>query len=111
MNSRERQLAAIRHDIPDRISVDSISVENQTEVAERLHIAPTHVLDTLGIDGRVVGAPYLGGLEPPLDGAAFSEGATPSPGDYGTARASYPLADAMSVAEIESFPWPDAAEY
>jgi uroporphyrinogen decarboxylase len=110
MNSRERQLASIRHEVPDRIPVDAIGVENQAEVAKWLHIDPIHVLEQLGVDGRVVGAPYLGELKPPLNGATFTEWGTPSTGDYGTAR-SYPLANASSIAVVENFPWPDVAMY
>ncbi|MDQ1327149.1 MAG: Uroporphyrinogen deCOase protein, partial [Candidatus Poribacteria bacterium] len=36
MNSRERQLATIRREPTDRISVDAICVENQAEVAKYL---------------------------------------------------------------------------
>ena len=58
MNPRERQLAVIRHEIPDRVSVDAICIENQPAVADYLNIDISEVLDRLGIDGRIVSAPY-----------------------------------------------------
>ena len=70
MNGRERQLATIRHEIPDRISVDAIAIETQAEIAAYLGIDRTAVLDRLGIDGRVVLAPYLGTPDQPVDGLA-----------------------------------------
>jgi len=56
MNSCERQLATIRHEIPDRISVDAIAIENQVEVAKFLGIETSDVLGRLGVDGRIVSA-------------------------------------------------------
>jgi len=110
MTSRERELAAIRHDLPDRIPVDAIAVENQDRIAELLEIELEEVIGTLGLDGRVVAAPYLGELHEPVNGVKYTEWGTPSTGDYGTARYN-PLANAASINEIEAYPWPDVEQY
>lgn len=109
MTPRQRQLATIRREIPDRIAIDAICVENTKEVAAHLGIAPEAVLDRLGIDGRVVTAGYTGKVRPPKGEITYS--------DWGTSgwqfheRREYPLAGA-SVADIERYPWvPAPADY
>ena len=115
MNSRERELAAIRHETPDRLPVDVICIENGNEIAGLLGIEPDAVYDALGIDGRMVAAGYAGQCAEPPSGAPeginFTEWGTPSTGDYGAARGFYPLAAARSVAEVDDYPWPTAADY
>jgi uroporphyrinogen decarboxylase len=110
MNSLQRQIATIRHEIPDRISVDAIAIENQVEIARFLDIEASTVYNRLGIDGRIISAPYIGELLEPVDGVSFTEWGTPNTGDYGTGRTN-PLANATSIAEIEKYPWPDVAQY
>jgi len=110
MNSRERQLATIRHEPVDRISVDAICVENVAEIANYLQIEPSAVLDRLGIDGRIISAGYLGKVCEPENGVYFSEWGTPSTGDYGAYRFN-PLADADSVSDVEKYPYPDPSNY
>jgi len=110
MNSRERQLATIRHEPVDRISVDAICVENVAEIANYLQIEPSAVLDRLGIDGRIISAGYLGKVREPENGVYFSEWGTPSTGDYGAYRFN-PLADADSVSDVEKYPYPDPSNY
>jgi uroporphyrinogen decarboxylase len=110
MNSRERQLATIRHEIPDRISVDAIAIENQTEIAKYLKIETSAVIKKLGIDGRIVSAPYIGEIPEPVDGVSFTEWRTPNTGDYGTVRIN-PLSNATSIADIERYPWPKVEKY
>ena len=110
MNSRERQLAAIRHEPTDRISIDAISVENQAEVAKYLNIDPANVLDRLGIDGRILSAGYTGKARDPENGIYFTEWGTPSTGDYSTYRLN-PLESAESVSEVDKYPYPDPNQY
>ena len=38
MTHRERQLAAIRHEVADRISVDAIAIENTAQVADKIAV-------------------------------------------------------------------------
>ena len=110
MNPRERQLSAIRRSTSDRVSVDAICIENQAQVARFLEIDPRSVLDRLGIDGRIVSAPYLGEVREPVNGVGFTEWGTPNTGDYGTSRLN-PLMNATSISQIERYRWPDAANY
>jgi len=110
MNGRERELAAIRHEVPDRIPTDAIAVENQAAIAAYLGIEEQSVAQRLGLDGRIVSAGYRGVTLEPRDGICFTEWGTPNTGDYGTARV-YPLAHVQSVAEIERYPWPDVEAY
>jgi uroporphyrinogen decarboxylase len=68
------------------------------------------VLPRLGIDGRIVSAPYRGSVHEPVNGVYYTEWGTPSTGDYGTGRFN-PLADVTSLAEIEDYPWPNPSDY
>ncbi|MBM4030746.1 MAG: hypothetical protein FJ291_03070 [Planctomycetes bacterium] len=54
MTSRERELTAIRQQVPDRIPADRICIETIEVLAAYLGVAPTAVEDELGIDGRLV---------------------------------------------------------
>ena len=115
MLPRERQMAAIRHQVPDRIPLDVITIETCPEIAAYLRL-PTDdiatVYDALGIDGRSVGPPYTGPLPPPVRGFQLNQWGTADGGPYGsTEHNPVPLADAETVADIERYPWPDARDY
>ncbi|MHB9132955.1 MAG: uroporphyrinogen decarboxylase family protein [Armatimonadota bacterium] len=105
MNSRERQLAVICHQVPDRVPVDAICIENSRQIADFLAMAPEAVCDRLGIDGRIVAAPYTGACP-----AELSEWGTRNTGDYGTGH-DYPLAAVTSIREVERYAWPDPVHY
>ena len=110
MSHRERQLATIRHQQTDRISVDVISIETIPEIAAYLSIDAAMVYTRLGIDGRMVSAEYLRNNGHEVSGSDFTEWGTINSGDYGTAR-SAPLAGAVSVQDIERYPfWPDPSQ-
>ena len=64
MTPKQRQLATIRHEPTDRISLDTICIENVPQVAALLGCAEADVYDRLGIDGRVVAAGYVGDARP-----------------------------------------------
>ena len=102
MNHRERQLAAIRHQLPDRIPVDAQAVENTNEIAALLGIAPENVAGHLGLDGAVVGLDYLR--------RDRDEWGTPSHHDWGTSHP-YPLADAEDIRALERHAWPNPDDY
>ncbi|NLG26453.1 MAG: hypothetical protein GX557_00965 [Chloroflexi bacterium] len=110
MSGRDRQLAAISHTLADRLPVDAICVENQADIARLLDIPTDAVLDRLGLDGRIISAPYTGEAPVLPTGQPLTEWRVPLVDDYGTARA-YPLATAESLAEIERFPWPSPDDY
>ena len=106
MNHRERVMAAIQHQIPDRIPIDAISIENTREVGQLLEMPAERVLDCLEIDGRSIDAgPYTGELHP-RNGMQLSPWGTETDQDYGTAHF-YPLAGASSSREVERYAWPD----
>jgi uroporphyrinogen decarboxylase len=110
MNPRERVLAVIQHQLPDRIPTDAIHIENIRAIATAQNIPEAAVLDFLGIDGRIVSAHYLSPNASACNGPGNSEWGTPDTGDYGTQRP-YPLAHATSLNDIQHYTWPDPASY
>jgi uroporphyrinogen decarboxylase len=138
MNGRDRQLATIRHAVPDRISVDAIAIETLADIAVHLGIpvdaGSAAVLDRLGIDGRVILAPYVGVPERQVDGLAelaaraecvyltpyfdhdpgppmeITEWGTPWVPHYATHRR-FPFNPDSTVRDVEGYAWPDADHY
>jgi hypothetical protein len=58
VTARERQLAAVGHELTDRVSLDAIWIDNQDAIAAFLGIDAAQVYERLGIDGRLVAAAY-----------------------------------------------------
>jgi len=110
MTPRERELAAIRHELPDRIPVDRICIEPIDAIAAHLGVGPEAVEAELGIDGRVVCPCFTGETAAPPAGEPLDGWGSPAQQDYGTSHA-YPLARAATVGEVERHPWPDPARY
>jgi uroporphyrinogen decarboxylase len=111
MTHRERVLLSIRHEVPDRIPVSVICIDDPAPVAAFLGIPNASVSEALGIDSWGVSAgEYSGVLPPSADGLPIDEWGVSAVTDYGTHR-SYPLAALDSLAEIEAYPWPDGAAY
>ena len=110
MKPRERQLAAIRHEMPDRIPVDAISVENADALAQYLSCTPDSVLEQLGLDGRMVQLSYGGELPEASIGEGVNEWGTDARDDFGTTHR-YPLAHVGSIADVERCSWPDSGSY
>ena len=111
MNGRERILTAIRHEVPDRIPISVISIDDPKPIAEHLGIAPEQVFDRLGIDGWSVAAwTYTGPLLTSPDGLSRNDWGTSAWDEYGAGHA-YPLADADRADAIDRYPWPDASRY
>ncbi|MHB1001196.1 MAG: uroporphyrinogen decarboxylase family protein [Armatimonadota bacterium] len=114
MNHRDRQLATIRHEPTDRISLDTICIETVPEIAEYLGINQSDVYERLGIDGRVNGlGPYSGprpNVPDWVQKIGVSEWGTIFTGDYGTQHW-YPLADITTLSEVENYTWPDPSGY
>lgn len=113
MNSRERVLAAINHERPDRIPTDFSATP---EVWQKLkdHFGPdADVQQALHIDGiAYVGPDYVG---PPLPEAPPGEsvnlwGMRYRPINYGTGvyheQCFHPLAEARTIDDLERYPWP-----
>jgi len=114
MTPKERQLAAIRREPTDRTPVDAIWIYNQKEIAEYLKIDQKRVLEHLGFDGRPVLLEYkteFSDRSDSLDSVAWSSTLFDgNSSQYGTLR-KYPLAEASSISEIESYQWPDPEDF
>lgn len=110
MNSRDRQLAAIRHECPDRIPVDAIAVENLAQIAELLGVAVDGVADRLGLDGRIVAPDYTGERRTLPDGTVLGPFGTIETGDYGSASW-HPFGADTGIGEVERHCWPDADQW
>lgn len=115
MNARERMLAAMNHEKPDRIPTD---IWATPEVWQRVrqHFGPeADLYCELHIDGIAsVGAQYVG---PPLPQVAEEDsinywGMRQRRMDYGTGayyeQYFYPLAYAQTVEDLEHYQWPEA---
>lgn len=111
MKPRERELAAIRHQVPDRIPIDAICVENIGALSLHLGLAEHEVLPRLGLDGRIAGIGYAGGMAEAVRGQELNEWGASASGVYGTANPFPPLAGVSSAEQIERHAWPDPARY
>ncbi len=106
---RERELAAIRHEIPDQIPIDAIAVENTAALATYLGVKEQEVTAHLGLCGRLVGIGYAGEAKT-SDTDRNEWGALAGGAEYGSTH-TYPLAGASEVAQVEGYAWPDPARY
>jgi uroporphyrinogen decarboxylase len=109
MKHRDRQLAAIRRQVPDRVPVDAINIEIGPAIAAYLGVRPEEVLAELGLDGRLVGVGYAGELPPSPAGEEGNEWGTSAWNDYSMGHR-YPLAEA-TLAGVERHRWPDPGAY
>mgnify|MGYP001301545197 FL=1 len=103
MTGRERQLAAIRHEVPDRIPVDWIAVEKSQAVTTAAGKPDGDINELLGRDGRTISAyRYRGEVAKHPHGKEVSILGCGNGGDYGTTHY-YPLAAAQTVAEVDRY--------
>ena len=141
MNSRERILAAIRHEPLDRVPTDMwATTEVQQALIRHFHIeAPQaeavegvgllggdlaqgysviqELWDRLGIDGILgITPPYVG--PPPRDDGDYWENewgmgyrAIQYPTGVYNEQVRYPLAEAETIADLEAYRWPDPEWY
>jgi len=120
MTSRERMLAAIRHEAPDRIPLAILEIEDVHKFARWYGIEHADdgydighydgVYVQLGIDGFRSAVVHRGdkGIAP--NGEPLNEWGAVAKKDYGT-KHWYPLAEAESVAAVEAHPWPDVDSF
>ncbi len=116
MTSKERVLAAIRHQEPDRTPIQTYLTP---EIARKLmdHFKTEDILPILGVDFRHVGPRYVGPerkIPPGCDHVdewgtgykfiQFESGAYPE-------AAYLPLAELNTLEEVEAYPWPNIEDY
>jgi hypothetical protein len=109
MNHRERELAAIRHEVPDQVPIDAIAVENTAALATYLDVEEQKVIPHLGLCGRLVGIGYASETQNP-NSDRNEWGALAGGAEYGSTH-TYPLAGASELAQVESYDWPNPAQY
>jgi uroporphyrinogen decarboxylase len=109
MTGRERFLAAVRHEIPDRMPVATMGLDNNEEVARLLGCQGPEVADRLGLDSLGVAAPYVGKERKAPDGAPLSFWGTLRE-RYGAGR-DYPISPDATLDDIERYPWPSADDF
>ena len=110
MKPRDRQLAAIRHEVTDRVAIDAIHVENLAAIGRFLGVSEAEAYARLGIDGRIVCPAYTGPAVPTPDGKPGGEWGTAAADDYGTTHV-YPFSAASTVRDVDAHPWPDPSHY
>jgi len=110
MKPKDRQLAAIRHEQTDRISIDAINVENAAAIAEYLGIPEASVYDRLGIDGKIIVPPYTGPDRTAPNGGEGNDWGSSAIEEYGNSSL-YPFSLDSGVSEVEKYMWPDPSWY
>lgn len=109
MNNRERQLAVIRHEVPDRICVDTQDIRIVPEIARDIGIAQGEVLDYLGVDGREIPVGWVGEIRKGPDGDACDPWGT-VPAAHGR-PAWHPLSQLATPGELDRHAWPDPRQF
>ena len=116
MTSKERVLAAINHEEPDRVP---IQVYLTPEIHRKLvdHFGTEDILPILGVDLRHVGPRYIGEPRQVPEGCDQVDewGTGYKTVQYGTGaytEAAYlPLAELETLDDVEAYPWPTADQY
>ena len=110
MTPKERQLATIRHELTDRISVDAMFIYDLDGIADYLAVGVGDIWEELGIDGRMILLEYENEFSVPAKDKNRVSWSTTLVGEsgahYGTSRV-YPLAGARSISDVEAYAWPD----
>ena len=117
MTPKQRVMCSLAWQEPDRAPIQLYAVPEIMELLEK-HFAPRDVLDALGVDFRMVAAPYRGRLKPPRDeiavydmwGTGYTTIDNGRGGFYNEATV-LPLAGLKAPADVESYPWPDPDEF
>jgi uroporphyrinogen decarboxylase len=113
MTSKERVLAAMAHQKPDRVPVDywASAQVNQT-LMEHFGLSDYEsLLCKLGVDFRVVRPRYAGPELKDAGGQPVGLFGVRSRGTYSAAVSNVPLKDATTVKEIEDYPFPSPDWY
>jgi len=116
MTSKERVLAAINHQQPDRVPIQTYLTPEIDKILKE-HFKTDDILSVLGVDLRAVGPRYIGPERPVPEGCAMVD-------EWGTGyktiqfetgayeEAAYlPLAAMETLDEVEAHPWPTRDQY
>ncbi|HOZ45425.1 MAG TPA: uroporphyrinogen decarboxylase family protein [Candidatus Hydrogenedentes bacterium] len=116
MTSKERVLAAINHEQPDRVPIQTYLTPEIHKVLVD-HFGTNDILPILGVDFRGVGPRFVGEPKPIPEGCQFVD-------EWGTGyktiqfetgayeEASYlPLAELETLDDVEAYPWPTADQF
>ena len=115
VNSRERMLAVINHETPDRVPTDIWATPEVWNKLTEHFGQDTDIHALLHIDGMATVEPEYSG--PPLPDVAEGEtvdywGIRTTKVSYGAGAydeiAHYPLSDAQSITDLEQYRWPSA---
>jgi uroporphyrinogen decarboxylase len=118
LTPKQRVLMAMEHREPDRVPLDFAALPQVVRGLcdflavdpscdwSRYQSYPEALLQRLHVDLRIVRAPSLAPAERPAPGGGYFDlwGVEISPEGY---PVGHPLADVTSVADIESYTWPD----
>jgi len=113
MNSRERMLAVINHEVPDRVPTDIWATPEVWDKLRKYFGENVNILKVLHIDGMATFGPkYVG---PPLPAVAEGEiidywGIRRKKVNYGAGtydeQVYYPLSNAQTIDDLEQYRWP-----
>jgi uroporphyrinogen decarboxylase len=120
VTSKERVLAACRHEETDRVPIQTYLTGEVHEMLQA-HFPGRDILECLGVDLRGVGAPFTGerrpgpglpGLAETYDewGTGYCQQENASGGSYSEAR-ELSLAQIKTLDDVENFPWPSPDDY
>lgn len=108
MNSRERVLASINHEIPDVIPVYVMAIESPEALYEQFRVSTDEDLRiALGIDIQPIWPEYAG-PEIPNGLTIWGTGSCLGNAGYSESRGGHPLRDATSIRDVERHSWPSA---
>ena len=120
MTSKERVMAAIAHEPPDRIPIQTyLTPEIQQKLLDHFGFGEAEqLLRKFGVDLRSVNPPYTGTLPPVPEGSGVVDewGIGYIMFDHGHGGA-YPEANKLTLAELntmeefEAYPWPSRDDY
>jgi uroporphyrinogen decarboxylase len=116
LSPRERVICSLQHEVPDRTPL-FIKAEKEVwpKLQRYLGVADHEgVMRSLGIDIRTIAPRYVGPMHEPLPDGSFIDvlghHRKEVEHQFGTyfEYASFPLAKATSIVDLEEYPWPQA---
>jgi len=109
MNHKERALAAVKHELPDRVPAFVSAIEYPDRLVEHFGLKDVEELyEFLGYDFRTVFPQYTG-ADPHKN--VYNHFGLPAKGTYSSKQVPLPFAKSETIKEIDSFPWPSVDEW